>query len=252
MILLFTLMACVPETGGRRVTFEAEAAPVAPVEGGRISWTDANTGWTWSLSEATVWVGPIYLWSEEPLLDVDGWTGLHPLLGPTARAEGDHFTAGVLRGEVTEQVRVDLLSGPVTLGVGRGTAGPSRSGELWLEPPVPRGESTVYLVGEASRDELTVPFRLAMSFDDDWLDVAAGENPPTLRRLRGLLWDGELDDGVVVTAEIDVRAMLRDADPSALSVGPEGVAEVRRDDAVGSLFHHRARAIGENGPWRLR
>ena len=234
-------VGCVGTTGGERVTFQAQVVPVAPVDAdGVLRWTDED-GWDVAVHEAVVWVGPVYLWTDEPFLQV-GW--LDRLL-PTAHAGVDHFEAGFLTGEVTRQVRVDLLAGPADLGEGVGIAGPSRSGEVWLEPVA--GGAQLVLDGVAARDGVEVPFRIELDYGDTWFDVEAGEDPVVLRRVRGILWDAVLADGGAVRVEVDARQFVRGL-PYDTLVEPL----VAPDTVAGRVVLQRTREAGADRSWRLK
>lgn len=256
--LLLTL-GCVSSTGGERVSFQAQALPVAPVTelAGEpaIQWHDDSTDTDIVLTEARVWLGPVYLWSDEPALDVDGWTSrLVDVVIPRAHAAADQFTAGFLRAELTEQVEIDLLQEQAQdLGWGTGLAGPSLSGELWLEPP-PSGH-TLSLAGVATlADDSEVPFVAELSFDDSWLDLDEGDNPLRLRRLRGLLWDAELAEGGTLVVTADARAWLRGADfAELLSQEPDALGRyaLLPDNQPGRVLSTRVRSVASTGPWAL-
>lgn len=259
-MLALVLGACVTTTGGDRITFSAEvrsAAPVLQVDGTpAVQWVD-DAGWTVTLTEARVWVGPIYLWSAEPRLDPSGlgalpapqrWlaTALHTLI-PAAQA-ADQFRAGFLVGEVAHQVEVDLLGPPVSMPDGDGLAGPSRSAELWLEPV--QGAATLSLTGTAAKDGQILAFSADMTVDDSWV-LQEDDNPVLLRRLRGLLWEAELAEGGALTLHVDPRRWLEGADYTLLPAAdlPGSVVPLTPDDPVGRALYARSRRIGSTGPW---
>lgn len=251
------LVGCVSATGGERVPFAAEVVPVAEPVDGALTWTDATTGTSVTLTTARVWVGPIYLWSDEPLLQVgrtgSPWRPLADALLAPAWAGTDHFEAGFVTGEVTDQVEVDLLAGSVVpLADGVALAGPSRSGEIWLEPA--RAGHTITLAGEAAlTDGAEVPFRLDLTFDGDWFDVEAGENPLLQRRIRGLPWDARLRRGGTLGIEVDVRRWLDDADYSGLRDVPpaDGAHPILPGTPLGDLVRQRTRQVGGDRAWEM-
>jgi hypothetical protein len=196
-------------------------------------------------------VGPIYLWSDEPLLQVGARSALDWLL-PSAWASADHFVAGFIRGEIIEQVEVDLVAAAVVpFEEGRGLAGRSLSGEIWLEPVA--GDATLTLVGEAETETDTVPFRLDLTFDDAWFDVPSGEDPLILRRIRGLPWDARLRRGGTLTVEIDASRFLAGADFDVLRETPpvEGVHPILPGTPIGDLVRQRVRQVGGDRAWEL-
>jgi hypothetical protein len=259
---LALLAGCADTTGGARVSFAATIENDALVDGEAAVWTDADSGWTLRLDRATLAVGPVYLWSDEPQLDVNGvgmrlparGTGLLDLLVPVARAAGsDQFRAGFLRAEVTDQVELDLLADlDLPLGEGRGLAGPVRSGEVWLEPLA--GGETLSMAGQAERAGEVVPFSVELTFDDRWVDVDEGDSPVILRRLRGLELQGTLAEGGALRVHVDHRAALRGVDWASLPLErPDAPAPIPLDaeTTAGRVLAQRLRQVGSSGPWAL-
>ncbi len=270
---------CVDSTGGERVRFRVEAENVALAEGQAADFVDEQSGWAVHLDVAALYLGPLYLWSDEPQLDVNGVGYVDPvrrlpaagqspwgaLLGPSAHAAGaDQLRAGNLRGELTEQVRVDLLTDTtVALGEGTALAGPARSAELWLEPV--SGDETLRLRGVARRGAEALPFALELSYDDDWVDVAGGDSPTVLRRLRGLLLSAELAEGGLLSVSVDHRRFFAGVDWASLldaaapadtgaavdSGAPAEAVVLTREDDVGDVISRRVRQVGSSGPWAL-
>ncbi len=249
---LFLLAGCTSVTGGERITFEAVVSPVLQPVDGVLRWQDPLTETTITLTEARIWVGPVYLWSDEPLLQVGGLRALDWLVPRAWAAGADHFVAGFVTGEVTEQVPVDLVAGEVVpFDEGRGIAGPSLSGEIWLEPVA--GDATLTLVGEAETATDTVPFRLDLTYDEDWFDVVAGEDPLVLRRIRGLPWDARLRRGGSLTVEVDVSRFLAGADFDTLreTTPEDGVHPILPGTPVGEVVRQRVRQVGGDRAWEL-
>lgn len=248
--MMLLLLACATGTGGSRVAFDAVAVPtVAPVDG-TIEYTDAATGWTVSLTEAEVALGPVYLWSGKPTLS---GSLVFPFVS-TAWAGADEFLAGYLRGEVLDQVAVDLVAGAeVPIGTGTGTAGTSLSGELWLEPPASGGD-TFRIAGTATRDGVVVPFSGALTIDDSIIDSEDGQTPALVRRVRGLPLDAELADGATLRIGVDATRWLAGADFSALleaTPDADGTYPITYPDPVWSIFFYQVRQSGSSGPWSL-
>ena len=272
------LSACVDSTGGQRVRFMVQAENDALIAGQAVDFVDEPSGWAVHLDAATLHLGPLYLWSDQPQLDVNGVgyvnpAGRHPrrpgpawadLLVPSAHAaEADQLRAGNLRGELTTQVQIDLLGDlRVQLGEGTALAGPARSAELWLEPAP--GAPTLTLRGEASQGDQRVPFGIELTYDDDWVDVAGGVSPTVLRRLRGLLVDADLQQGGLLTVSVDHRRFFAGADwATLLPSGPPEAADtgdtvedlaprqLSREDDVGDVISRRVRQVGSSGPWSL-
>jgi hypothetical protein len=253
-MLLWMIAGCVRETGGEQVAFSATLVNAADWDGGR--WTDGS-GWTVQLDTATACLGPVYLWSAEPTLDVEGWSALWSPLISTAHATADHFVAGFLRGQVTEQAPFDLLTEQTApLGDGVGLAGTVRSAELWLEPP---GEgcpydTTIALSGTAQSGKTVVPFAAALTFDDDWIDASTGNYPERLRRMRGLLTDFTLAEGGSLLVEVDPTIWLDGADfAELLKTNPDddGRYWITPDTQPGQVLYFRLREVGSTGPWAI-
>jgi hypothetical protein len=247
-MILAWLAACATSTGGERVTFDAEARALVDAPGPLVYDDD---GWTVTLTEAELFVGPIYLWSEEPLLEVRrrwrfGWVS-------TAWAQADQFDAGFITGEITDQVALDLLDPePVALEPGEGIAGPSRSAEIWLEPG-PGGAPTLTLVGEAEQDGLVVPFVGELTLDEAWFDVEGGENPLIQRRVRGIPWDARLSRRGGVEIAVDPTALLRGLDWEALAATPlvDGRHAIAPGTQPGNVLRDRVRQTGRDRAWTL-
>lgn len=252
---LLLLGACVSATGGERVDFHVvvdNTAPVSEIDGApAIQWTD-DAGWTITLTEATAWIGPMYLWSQEPRLDTSGlgawWRGLMPVAYAS-----DQFRAGFLTGEMTFQTEVDLLGESVDLPDGAGLAGPSRSAELWLEPVLTDNDKdTLSWRGTAEKDGVVLPFRGGLTVDDD--QVQPGDIPALLRRMRGLLWEAELTQGGTVHLGVDARRWFDGVDFSTLADAPTDAAGdhvVDPQHPLSLLIYARARRVGSTGPWHL-
>ncbi|MFT4626372.1 MAG: hypothetical protein ACI8PZ_005049 [Myxococcota bacterium] len=248
-LLPLLMLGCASETGGRRIGFTAEVAPILQPVDGVLRWTDASTGTEITLTEARAWVGPITLWSDAPLLQVgSAWRALDWVV-PSAWAGVDHFEAGFVTGEVLDQVEVDLVAGEVVpMGDGIGLAGPSLSGEIWLEPV--SGDATITLVGEADAGAGPIPFRLDLTLDGDWFDVEAGENPILQRRIRGLPWDARLSRGGTLRVEVDPSRWLVGADFEALrSESPDGL--ILPGTKLGDRVRQQVRQVGGDRAWEL-
>jgi hypothetical protein len=135
---LLALAAC-DGTGGREVSFSFAVESIAePGQApGRFRTTD---GWDVTLTKASVYVGPVYLYQNAGVGLAAGPSllrALDELLVPRALAHaGDvHFNGGAVWGEYLGQVAFDPLGGPVALGELTGTAAAVRSVSLVLMPP---------------------------------------------------------------------------------------------------------------------
>lgn len=170
LAVLVTISACEPGTGGRRVMFDLaiEAAPSSR------SFRTA-LGWDVTLEEACVSVGPLYLYAQPGLSA--SLRRAYDWLVPSAHAHPgvDHFNGGEVRGEWLEQIAVDLTSsGRVDLGAREGIAGEARSATIGIHPPQAEalGAPTclrshqAYVVGSATRDDVTVRFEGGLDIED--------------------------------------------------------------------------------------
>jgi len=241
-------------TGQQRVAFAARAAGFER-PAGDVRFT-TNTGWTVTLREARVALGPLYLNTLEPLacdtcearslLD-----RLSDALVPRAWAHGEgHLGAGIIAAQVTEQVEVDALA-PAPVAMGRGGDGvdvPVRSAELWLynRAGALRGAAMrVAGVAERTLDEQTtrVPFRGALVAD---ASITTPQTPlDVARRVRGIPVDFTLAEGATVTVRVDPRRWFTGADFAELleaATLEDGERVFTPADNVGRAFLNAARA----------
>ncbi len=241
-------------TGQQRVTFAARAAGFER-PAGELRFT-TNTGWTVTLREARVALGPLYLNTLEPLacdtcearslLD-----RLSDALVPRAWAHGEgHLGAGIIAAQVTEQVEVDVLS-PAPVAMGRGGDGvdvPVRSAEVWLynrDGGLRGAAMRVAGVAERTADgqTLRVPFRGALVAD---ASLTTPQTPlDVARRVRGIPVDFTLAEGATVTVRVDPRRWFTGADFSELLEGAtvtDGERVFSPSDNVGRAFLNAARA----------
>jgi len=242
------------DTGQRRVAFAARAAGFER-PAGEVRFT-TSTGWTVTLREARVAMGPLYLNTLAPLAcdTCEARTLIDRLsdaLVPRAWAHGEgHLGAGVIAAQVTEQVEVDALS-PTPVPMGRGGDGvdlPVRSAEVWLynRDGALRGAAIrVAGVAERTADGQTtrVPFRGALVAD---ASITTPQTPlDVARRVRGIPVDFTLAEGATLTARVDPRRWFTGADFAELLEGAaeEGGERVfTANDNVGRAFLNAARA----------
>lgn len=241
-------------TGQQRVAFAARAAGFER-PAGEVRFT-TNTGWTVTLREARVAMGPLYLNTLAPLAcdTCESRTLLDRLsdaLVPRAWAHGEgHLGAGIIAAQVTEQVEVDALSAtPVPMGRGGdGVDLPVRSAEVWLynRDGALRG-AAIRVAGVAEREAdgatVRVPFRGALVAD---ASIVTPQTPlDVARRVRGIPVDFTLAEGATLTARVDPRRWFQGADFAALLEGAaeEGGERVfTAGDNVGRAFLNAARA----------
>ncbi len=256
LLPLLALSGCVNSTGGENIAFPVLWRTDAPIDDGAggptITYVDDATGYTVTLTEATLLTGPLYLWSERPSI-VGAVVPLRWWWLGTAHAQ-DQFEAGFLRAEFTGQVQVDLLRDPEgQLGLASGTAGPSRSAELWLEPDVDGRVDTLVVAGVATRDELVIPFEGAITWDATWVDESVVD-PVTLRRVRGLSLEADLTEAGTLELGIDPTAFLATAPFETLldqTPGEDGVYTIEAGTPVGDVLYTRPRRLGDSGPYQL-
>lgn len=226
------LAACGAEsgTGGREVGFAIAAESVATDTGAPGVFV-TRTGWSVTLEEAAVAIGPLYLFSEPP----PSASRFRPFewLVPTARAHSgfDDFEGGEVRGEYVGRFVIDaLLPGLQPIASVRGIAGRVRSATVELQPPAGsagtlRGHQA-WVRGVAVRGAETVPF-------EGGLDLPEGN----ARKVVGIPAAIDLDDRVTVVVELHLERWLSEADFSALPPGG-GEGDERRVIAPGTQPHN--------------
>jgi hypothetical protein len=214
-------------TGSKRFTFETRAGGARDAG---MPYTFTNgTGWTITLTKATVTVGPIYLNVVAPLRTASRWS-----LFKSAYADEAHLGGGRVVGEVLGQVTVDALSSRlVTLG-SRGTITEEqvRTAEIWLWPPPQIAPETIGIdapaadfAGEAVRGSEHVRFRGTIVIDDAWAsDAKAGDITATpiteIRQIRGIPASFFPEEGGALEIRVDVKPLFRGADFSTLANNP--------------------------------
>lgn len=258
------LIGCSSSTGSGRFAFEAAAGGVASLQGGSLTFTN-QTGWSITLSQADVTLGPVYLNVVPPLRGLT--QSLHDLLIPSARAQAsEHLDTGRVVGEVLGQVTFSALSPelvpfPV---LGTLTEEEVRTAEIWFYPaPGISAETTqidtvaLAVAGEATRDGEAVPFRGTLVLDDDWLsEQAAGSRGSQsileIRQVRGVAASFVPHEGGRLELRVDITRMFRGADFSRLAGNPldaDGVrqlVQVRagRDQVMTNLYQGLREANG--------
>lgn len=239
-VLVLALVACGAGTGGRRVGYRTAVSVVADARASFVT----ETGWTVTLSEACISLGP-FTFQEGPRA-VSRRAGLLDGLIPVAHAHPgtDHFEGGEVRGEWLAQVTVGLF-GVTEVSSGRleGTAGSLRAVSLELHPARDgalggaaclRGHQA-YLVGVARRGTDEVAF-------EGGLDI---ERAGQKRVVSGLAMTGELDEDVVLRVEVDPRAWLAGAQFDRLPRGDDGgVRRITPETQVHAAWFVGARSVG--------
>jgi hypothetical protein len=247
--------ACEPATGGELVEFEL-ALGAAPADAdGRARFVTA-TGWTVQLDEALVAVGPVYVQANPPalasLFSAPGDDRALPLrlLVPLAHAHpgASHYDGGEAKGEWLGQVIVDALAPSPSLRVtAPGTAGDVGSLEVHLLPPRTGlagrerlGDDQLRASGQAEKDGVVVRF-------------AGGLRLPAesqQRIVQGVPLEGTLDDGCVLSVEIDPAAWFDEASFDVLLDAPTdelGRHLVTEGSQVERAWFIGARSLSQGG-----
>ncbi|MET0285474.1 MAG: hypothetical protein ABW352_13420 [Polyangiales bacterium] len=173
-LVMVLVCACGSEdTPGRRVEASLHIAGAAT-----RSWTLAS-GWTVTLDEALVLVGPLYLRPPKRTT----WSRLS--LVPRAHAHGQTLVDGEVMGEYLSQIPFDVLGPELSAGVLASEAGPVDRLSIMLD--VPRGAEArargqgyhAYMRGHATRGADRVPFACGMR-----IDASSQETPTNLEARR--------------------------------------------------------------------
>ncbi len=227
VLLLTASLGCGAGTGGEAVTVDVEVGGV----GGAAPFV-SDAGWTITLAEAVVAVGPFYLQRNPPPLAQRSalsprmmFAALSSLLMPAAHAHaGDNqFNGGDVLAELTERVVVDLLEDtPQRFNTLAGIAGTALSFEAQLPPlDVVAGADVLhghqaFVRGHAEKAGVVIEF-------------AGGASPESdaRRRVQGLPVDVVIAAGSTVVISIDPRGWLEAVDFAGLGDGDgDGVVEV--------------------------
>lgn len=207
-------------TGQQRVAFTAWVGGVERSDGPMRFTT--STGWSVTLTEARIAVGPVYLNTLEALTAcAQPLRRFTELLAPTAWANGEsHLGAGQVVGQVTRQMEVDALSPRLVemSGGGDGLDVPARTADFWLynmDVGALHG-AAVRVAGVASRDDTTtVPFTGALVMD---ASLTTAQTPlDVARRVRGVPAVMMLSEGGALRVRVDPRGWFQGADFSELT-----------------------------------
>ncbi len=243
LALAFTLAACGDTTGSQRVTFAVEAA--GPERDAQPLAFDNDQGWSITLSEARVALGPVYLNTIAPL-EGGLWRRLGDALLPSAYAHGgSHLSAGRIVGQVTTQVEVDVLAPAMVAipGGGDGVGDAALTAEVWLyNRDGVLGGAAMRVAGVARRGAEEVTFEGSLVIDQDL--VATGGTIDEARRVRGIPAPVTLVDGGSLRVRVDPRGWFNGADFSELARGTarDGRYRFSNTDNVGRAFAAHARS----------
>lgn len=246
-LLLALASGCGDTTGSQRVAFAVEAAGIERDAAQPLSFTN-DQGWSITLSEARVVLGPLYLNTIAPL-EGDRRSPLQrigDLLLPSAYADGEaHLGSGRIVAQVTTQVEVDALAPALAAvpGGGDGIDVPALTAEVWLfNRDGALGGAAVRVTGTARRDELEVPFEGALVIDQSL--VSAGGSIDEARKVRGIPARVTPSEGGALRVRVDPRGWFDGADFRELTAGAarEGRYRFTAQDNVGRAFLNRVRS----------
>lgn len=210
---LLLLAGCIQTTGGRLVSFEAQASgDPSIVTGNALAFTTPR-GFEVTLTRAQVTIGAMYLNQQNP---------------QNYALEQSCIQQGIYSGEVRGGLTVDALSPqPQAFPVaGNGTDLPTRAAELWLTGGelLAEDDDTVLLdvAGVAARGDQTFPFEGQLTIGTNRIipprnPALPGSNPLCRQRIVSpVAFDATLAEGSTVTLVIDPRAWFVSVDFSEL------------------------------------
>lgn len=213
-VFLFLLAGCIQTTGGRAVSFVAQASgDPTVVPGGPFSFS-TPAGFEVVLTRAQFTVGAMYLNQQNP----QNYT-----------LEQSCIQEGIYSGEVRGGLTIDALSPePQQFSVaGNGTDSPTRAAELWLTGGnlFTDDDSTVLLdlAGVATRGNDVFPFEGQITIGSNRLipprnPALPGSNPLCRQRIVSpIAFDATLSEGSTVWLLVDPRAWLVATDFSQLT-----------------------------------
>lgn len=224
---LASLAAC-GTTSGRAIAFPVE------VTGAALEPFVTTTGWLVTLEQASLSLGPLYVYAPEP----GSVACLARALVPLARAHGgaDPFAERELRAELLEQHVIDALDGaPQPLGMATGSEGDSRDLVIALDPPSePAGAShgrTLWVSGLAERDGATIAFEGGLDLPDEGLS----------RFVEGIPLAAHLDERGTLAIEVRAERWLDDAQFDRIEAGDGDRAVIADGDQVSLAWKLGAR-----------
>ncbi|MBN2344243.1 MAG: hypothetical protein JXX29_00640 [Deltaproteobacteria bacterium] len=206
-----SFVACDAETSGEAIRFHT-AVVGTTAQGQNAAGFETTKGWTVALTSAHAVFGPIYFYGGEPMAHA---TPLERYFSGVVMACPTHaqYDYGAVLGEVLEQYVVDLLAtAPTPTGEVPGVAGICHSAELHLHPPgdqqLPAGNGqeefaklngyTMVIMGTATKDAQTIPFRVALDIPDEG----------TMRIVQNITADVTLDDTSAPSGSVVVEILL--------------------------------------------
>ena len=217
--LLLFAMGCEADTGGElgHVTVAVQAESMQ--DGGAIDRFTTRHGYEVTLTEARMWIGPVYVWAPSGAQTQRGFS-----LVSKAYAHGgyDPLSGRRIRVERAQSFEVDLLATEaLVLDDEVAELGPTDGATLALPPPAAADGATaghhLWVAGSAHKDGQTIEFAGGIDIADDGL----------LRRVNGIAADLTLEDGDLVTLHVRPQVLFDSAHFERLSDGDEdGVVEL--------------------------
>lgn len=196
-LMLFVMaFACSAGTGGRAINIEIA-----------LSGTDEpsfvnSLGWNVELSEASVTLGPVYVFAPANAPTASLAPSLSPFGPPlfgTSRAFAhgglDPLDGRAVRGELIEQLLIDALDPTPQVRPAPGEEG--LVDEVAVELIPPSTGATARIAGVAMRGDDTVEFSGELSLNED-----------EFRRVEGIALDAFLEEGSLVSVRVDPRSWL--------------------------------------------
>lgn len=232
--LLAIPASCGSGTGGRIVSIEWAVRGV-PEEGRPSGEFVTDLGWEVRLQEAWLAMGPMYAHAAEELAR---WRRVLSPARALAHPGHDHGFDRV-RGEWLEQAAVDVLApSPRRLGDAMAEAGAVDRLEVAVGPydgtegPEALDGATLWVRGEATRDEELVPFEGALTFAEE-----------TARAVDHIAAEASLDEGGRLTVGVRPGLWFQGAQFDRLETDGTGPAVLR---AGGQVYN--ALSLGVHNP----
>jgi hypothetical protein len=206
---LLALACASPDEGsgttGKTITVAARAVVTEKLDEAKVN----DWGWSVSLSQAYLAVGPLYVYPGDPVLSRSGtapkvrsvWARVNDLLVPEAFAHPGHYVSGDALVQLKAATSLDLLTKETPLGTGTGVTGFASSASFgWTSPAkgphaAELGEHVIWAQGSAKRAEQTVHFIAKAKLED----VLDGDQRPEVAGCR--LGETPGDVGVELTGD---------------------------------------------------
>lgn len=181
-LLLLACLACSEgasdSTTGKRIVLHTQ------VQADRAVAEEFTTGTHWKvqLNSAAIAIGGLYYFDGTPAFVKLDAPRRRPLLDRVQRffvgvayAHPQHYVAGNALGQMTEGASADLFAGVTELPDGEGVTGTYRSGRLVFPERSELDGHVVIATGTASKDDVTVHFRVFADLADIEKTSPAGE-----------------------------------------------------------------------------